>query len=142
MSTYPPRARDVDQTINSIVAEAAALTTAATLRLVSSNPNPDRPAGLAVSSDPTMPVTMALGDWAQLLALSAETPMASKLEATPACVDLSVQQFRAMRLLLANEGTEWADNVQEHVCSQIHPSFLPPSADDAPVHGIPRPVLA
>ena len=74
MSNYPPRARDVDQTINSIVQEAAALTTAATLRLVSSNPNPDRPAGLVVSSDPTMPVTMALGDWAQLSKLDPASP--------------------------------------------------------------------
>ncbi len=141
MSTYPPRARDVDQTINAIVAEAAALTTAATLRLVSSNPNPDRPAGLVVSSDPTMPVCLALGDWAQLLALSA-TPMASQLEATQATIRMSAKQYQAVRLLLATQGTDWAENMTDGITAQVHPSFLPPSADEAPARGIPRPVLA
>lgn len=142
MSTYPPHTRDVDQTINSIVQEAAALTTAATLRLVSSNPNPDRPAGLAVSSDPTMPVMLALGDFAQLLALSASTPMASQLEATQATIRMSAKQYQAVRLLLATQGTDWAENMTDGITAQVHPSFLPPSADEAPARGIPRPVLA
>ena len=143
MSTYPPRARDVDQTINAIVAESAAIAVETTrrLRLVGSINN-DRPAGLAVAPEPTVPVTLALGDFAHLLALAGQTPMAHQLEATPACALISVPQVQAMCLLLEGQGSEWARNVQEAVAVQVHPSFLPPSADDANPHGSPRPVLA
>ena len=142
MSTHPPRARDVDQTINSIVQEAAALTVAATLRLVSSNPNPDRPVGMVVSSDPTMPVTLALGDWCQLLSMADETPMRHKIEGTKATVALTVPQIAAACSALEGDGSDWARGIQEQIAEHTHPSFMPPSADDAPVHGIPRPVLA
>lgn len=141
MSTYPPRARDVDQTINAIVAEAAPIAAIRPpLRLVGSIDN-DRPVGLAVSPEPTMPVCLALGDWALLLHLSGDTPMAHQLENATASIDLTPSQYRATALLLEGQSTEWAANVQDHITGQIHPSFLPP-ADDANPHGIPRPVLA
>lgn len=141
MSTYPPRARDVDETINAIVGEAAviALKTGRALRLVGSIDN-NRPAALAVSPDPSMPVCLALGDWALLLHLSGDTPMAHQLENATASIDLTPSQYRATALLLEGQSTEWAANVQDHITGQIHPSFLPP-ADDANPHGIPRPVL-
>lgn len=110
------------------------------LHLVGSIDN-DRPVGLAVSPEPTMPVCLALGDWALLLHLSGDTPMAHQLENATASIDLTPSQYRATALLLEGQSTEWAANVQDHITGQIHPSFLPP-ADDAPVHGIPRPVLA
>lgn len=107
------------------------------LRLVGSIDN-ERPVGLAVTHDPTMPVTLFLGDFAQLLSLSGDTPMAHQLENTPATVPLSSTQYRAVRLMLAQQGSEWAENMQDAISGQIHPSFLPP-ADDCNPHGIKRP---
>lgn len=141
MSTYPPRARDVDETINAIVAEAAPVAAIRPpLRLVGSIDN-DRPVGLAVSPEPTMPVTLHLGDFAQLLHLAGPTPMTWELGEARATVEMTPTMYRAAALLLEHNGTEWATFVQADITGQIHPSFLPP-ADDANPHGIPRPVLA
>lgn len=143
MSTYPPRARDVDETINAIVGEAAviALKTGRALRLVGSIDN-DRPAGLAVSRDPKYPVVLALGDWAQLLSIAGDTPMRHKLEGVAVEVTLGLPEVAAACALLQADGSPWARMTQEAVAYKSHPSFLPPSADECPVSGIPRPVLA
>ena len=137
-----PHLRDVDETVQSIVDEAAhAVVAAQKLRLIRNAIDNDRPVGLAVSPEPTMPVCLALGDWALLLHLSGDTPMAHQLENATASIDLTPSQYRATALLLEGQSTEWAANVQDHITGQIHPSFLPP-ADECNPHGIPRPVLA
>jgi hypothetical protein len=142
MSTYPPRARDVDETINAIVGEAAviALKTGRALRLVGSI-DANRPVGLAVSPEPTMPVVLALGDFAQLLALADETPMRNKLEGTRVTVGLTMPEVAAVCAVLERDGSEWARDTQEGIARKLHPSLMPP-ADECNPHGIPRPVLA
>jgi len=145
MSTHPPRARDVDQTINSIVAEAAPVAAIRPpLRLIRSGGSidNDRPVALGVSTEPTMPVCLALGDWCQLLSMADETPMRQKIEGTKATVALSLPQIAAACHALESNGSTWARGIQEQIAEHTHPSFMPPSADDAPAHGIPRPVLA
>jgi len=129
MSTYPPRARDVDQTINSIVAEAAPVAAIRPpLRLIRSGGSidNDRPVALGVSPEPTMPVTLHLGDFAQLLHLAGPTPMTWELGEARATVEMTPTMYRAAALLLEHQGTEWAENVQDAIAGQIHPSFLPP----------------
>ena len=87
---------------------------------------------------PTQPVTLALGDWAQLLTLADDTPEAHRIEAAPVTLALTVPQVRAVCSLLESTGTDWAQMAQEAIAVQVHPSLLP-GVDDCNPHGIARP---
>lgn len=88
----------------------------------------------------TQPVTLALGDWAQLLTLADDTPEAHRIESAAVTLPLSVPQIAAVCSLLELVGTDWAHWTQEAVAVQVHPSLLP-AVDDCPPRGIPRPDL-